>query len=91
MAAKISPNFRGFVFLVDLHRFQLQPSQRIINFTYFPILESHNEYIIAKMAEGSGGIDRKAEERMEFSTSKEVTVHPTFESMSLKGLLVRPV
>jgi hypothetical protein len=38
------------------------------------------------MAEGSSGIDRKAEERMEFSTSKEVTVHPTFESMSLKGM-----
>lgn len=37
-----------------------------------------------KMAE-AGGIDRKAEERMEFNTSKEVTVHPTFESMSLKG------
>lgn len=37
------------------------------------------------MAEGAGGIDRKADERMEFSTSKEVTVHPTFESMSLKG------
>lgn len=42
------------------------------------------------MAEGSGsgsgsGIDRKAEERMEFTTSKEVTVHPTFESMALKG------
>lgn len=37
------------------------------------------------MAEGAGGIDRKAEEKMEFSTSKEVTVHPTFESMSLKG------
>jgi len=40
------------------------------------------------MAEASGaggGIDRKAEERMEFSTSKEVTVNPTFESMSLKG------
>ena len=35
------------------------------------------------MAEG--GIDRRAEEKMEFSTSKEVTVHPTFESMSLKG------
>jgi hypothetical protein len=31
------------------------------------------------------GIDRKADEKMEFSTSKEVTVHPTFESMSLKG------
>lgn len=25
---------------------------------------------------------------MEFSTSKEVTVHPTFESMSLKGKAV---
>ena len=31
------------------------------------------------------GIDRKADEKMQFSTSKEVTVHPTFESMSLKG------
>lgn len=31
------------------------------------------------------GIDRKADEKIEFSTSKEVTVHPTFESMSLKG------
>jgi len=28
------------------------------------------------MAEG--GIDRKAEERMEFTTSKDVTVAPTF-------------
>lgn len=37
------------------------------------------------MAEG--GIDRRADEKMEFSTSKEVTVHPTFESMSLKGEL----
>lgn len=36
-----------------------------------------------KMAEG--GIDRKADEKLTFSTSKEVTVHPTFESMSLKG------
>jgi hypothetical protein len=35
------------------------------------------------MAEG--GIDRKADEKIQFSTSKEVTVHPTFESMSLKG------
>lgn len=40
------------------------------------------------MAEAAGGIDRKADERMEFSTSKEVTVHPTFESMSLKGKAV---
>lgn len=31
------------------------------------------------------GIDRKADEKIQFSTSKEVTVHPTFESMSLKG------
>ena len=36
------------------------------------------------MADGPG-IDRKADERMEFTTSKEVTVHPTFEAMSLKG------
>ena len=36
------------------------------------------------MADGAG-IDRKADERMEFTTSKEVTVHPTFEAMSLKG------
>lgn len=41
------------------------------------------------MAEG-GGIDRKADERMEFNTSKEVTVHPTFESMSLKGKAFPP-
>lgn len=38
-----------------------------------------------KMAES--GIDRKADEKIQFSTSKEVTVHPTFESMSLKGKL----
>lgn len=37
------------------------------------------------MADGGPGIDRKADERMEFTTSKEVTVHPTFEAMSLKG------
>ncbi len=36
-------------------------------------------------ASTSGGIDRKAEEKMEFSTSNEVTIHPTFESMALKG------
>ena len=42
----------------------------------------------AAVGGGGGGIDRKADERMEFSTSKEVTVHPTFESMSLKGKFV---
>jgi hypothetical protein len=36
-----------------------------------------------------GGIDRKADEKIQFSTSKEVTVHPTFESMSLKGKFCR--
>jgi hypothetical protein len=36
------------------------------------------------MADGAG-IDRKADEKIQFSTSKEVTVHPTFESMALKG------
>lgn len=35
------------------------------------------------MAEG--GIDHKADEKLQFTTSKEVTVHPTFEAMSLKG------
>ena len=37
------------------------------------------------------GIDRKADERMEFSTSKEVTVAPTFEQMSLKENLLRGI
>jgi ATP-dependent RNA helicase len=37
------------------------------------------------------GIDRKAEERMEFSTSKEVTVAPTFEAMHLKENLLRGI
>lgn len=32
------------------------------------------------------GIDRKAEERMEFTTSKDVTVCPTFADMHLKGM-----
>jgi len=37
------------------------------------------------------GIDRKADERMEFTTSKEVTVSPTFEGMSLKENLLRGI
>jgi ATP-dependent RNA helicase len=37
------------------------------------------------------GIDRKAEEKMEFNTSKEVTVAPTFEAMHLKENLLRGV
>jgi hypothetical protein len=36
------------------------------------------------MVDGAG-MDRKADEKIQFSTSKEVTVHPTFEPMSLKG------
>jgi len=31
------------------------------------------------------GIDRAADERMEFTTSKDVTVAPTFAAMHLKG------
>ena len=36
------------------------------------------------------GIDRKMEERMEFSTSREVSVAPTFEAMYMtsNGLIV---
>lgn len=37
------------------------------------------------MAEGSG-IDRKADDRMEFTTSADVTVAPTFQDMHLKGI-----
>ncbi|OAL30599.1 ATP-dependent RNA helicase fal1 [Fonsecaea nubica] len=37
------------------------------------------------------GIDRNADERMEFSTSKEVTVAPTFEDMHLKENLLRGI
>ncbi|KAI4146805.1 MAG: hypothetical protein LQ341_001978 [Variospora aurantia] len=37
------------------------------------------------------GIDRKMEEKMEFSTSKEVTVAPTFENMHLKENLLRGI
>src|SRR5271156_6700738 len=37
------------------------------------------------------GIDRNMEDRMEFSTSKEVTVAPTFESMQLKDGLLRGI
>lgn len=37
------------------------------------------------------GIDRKADERMEFTTSKEVSVAPTFEAMHLKENLLRGI
>lgn len=37
------------------------------------------------------GIDRKMEDKMDFTTSKEVTVNPTFESMHLKENLLRGV
>lgn len=33
------------------------------------------------------GIDRKADERLEFTTSQDVTVAPTFQDMHLKGKL----
>jgi len=33
------------------------------------------------------GIDRKAEEKMEFTTSKDVVVSPTFQDMHLKGTI----
>jgi ATP-dependent RNA helicase len=37
------------------------------------------------------GIDRNVDEKMEFSTSKEVTVAPTFEAMHLKENLLRGI
>lgn len=57
-----------------------------------PTADSKYQYRHAEqpnMAED--GIDRKAEERMEFSTSKEVTVAPTFEAMHLKENLLRGI
>src|SRR5436189_6033106 len=37
------------------------------------------------------GIDRKEDARIEFTTSKEVSVAPTFESMQLKKNLLRGI
>jgi ATP-dependent RNA helicase len=37
------------------------------------------------------GIDRNADDKMEFATSKEVTVAPTFEAMHLKENLLRGI
>ena len=37
------------------------------------------------------GIDRREDSRLEFSTSKEVTVAPTFEAMHLKENLLRGI
>lgn len=37
------------------------------------------------------GIDRKEDERMEFETSSEVQVAPTFENMHLKDSLLRGI
>src|ERR1700759_4710837 len=37
------------------------------------------------------GIDRKMDDRIEFTTSKEVTVAPTFEAMHLKENLLRGI
>lgn len=79
----------------EVYPFRIQASktlQTTSTFALAPRIQPHLNFpnpsietITANMAENAGGIDRKADERMEFSTSKEVTVHPTFESMSLKG------
>jgi ATP-dependent RNA helicase len=37
------------------------------------------------------GIDRNTDDKMEFATSKEVTVAPTFEAMHLKENLLRGI
>lgn len=54
-----------------------------------PAISRKHTVTSSKMAEG--GIDRKMEERMEFSTSKEVRVAPTFEAMHLKENLLRGI
>jgi hypothetical protein len=61
----------------------------LINRACRPIYPENQTHKSATMAEG--GIDRKMEERMEFSTSKEVKVAPTFEAMHLKENLLRGI
>jgi hypothetical protein len=56
-----------------------------LNNPYLPRVQ----FITPTMADS--GIDRKMEERMEFSTSKEVVVAPTFEAMHLKENLLRGI
>ena len=69
--------------LFDLHSvaspclFSSLHYQRLINTPFSP-----------NMADG---IDRQADERIEFTTSKEVTVAPTFEHMQLKENLLRGI
>jgi hypothetical protein len=61
---------------------QLTPSSPKLTWILESNLLLEYQTTTAVMADG---IDRKAEERMEFSTSKDVTVIPTFSDMSLKG------
>lgn len=53
-----------------------------------PLFRRVTVYTLFNMAEG---IDRNMDDKMEFSTSKEVTVAPTFEAMHLKENLLRGV
>lgn len=56
--------------------------------TRSPTFQHHthtNPKQLAIMAES--GIDRKAEERMEFTTSKDVTVAPTFQVRAVPEVL----
>lgn len=75
-SARVSLCFRYLPFRDNDHHYQYLSS--------IQLLPSHPH----NMAEG---IDRKAEERMEFNTSKEVTVAPTFEAMQLKENLLRGI
>ncbi|RMZ68082.1 hypothetical protein GMOD_00004254 [Pyrenophora seminiperda CCB06] len=56
-----------------------------------PELNAHTIRIHPNTPKMADGIDRNADDKMEFSTSKEVTVAPTFEAMHLKENLLRGI
>jgi hypothetical protein len=81
---------------------QASPQSRLLHQTFLPTIATATERHFNShhhqnqnhtrtagiMAEG---IDRNVDEKMEFSTSKEVSVAPTFEAMHLKENLLRGI
>ena len=70
--------------LKDAKIFDLPPGWEATSSDCKQQLTPRNHYQIATMADG---IDRKADERMEFTTSKDVSVAPTFTDRKFPFLL----
>ncbi len=83
-------SIRFYQFDLDFIQFQDKNNKLFLIRAYHYHIPNTSPKDNSIMAEG-GGIDRRADEKMELSTSKEVTVHPTFESMSLKGKAVATI